>query len=216
MLSALWKRIYPNAKSEFSVATTKMSPTRRKRFLAAVMNAWQNIRTDILSTIGEDESSMISVQWVSLIDLLEEFLPLSLDIYDCSLNGPDYWSKYHMLLVRALRMFARMGKKHYVCLILMWISDLVYWRNYKPTFYHFVRNNLHLLSEEEIELFHSTIRPYAPVTGRNVGREVDDSGLLLKFSYIGLKRYSKESVISKRKPKNDQDEGGIRRTCGSN
>ena len=162
-LSALWKLVYPKAKTEFSVATTKMSPSRRKGFLAKIMNAWKKIRTEVLSTVAMEGDSIISVQWVSLIDLLEEFLALLLNIYDCSLNGPDYWEKYHMLLVRALRMFARTGKKHYVALVMMWISDIVYWKNYKPTFYNFVRTNLHLLSEEEVELFHSTIRPYAPV-----------------------------------------------------
>ena len=56
-----------------------------------------------------------------------------------------------------------------------------------------MRTNLHRLSEEEVELFHSTIRPYAPVTGRNAGRETDDSSLLLKFSFIGLRRHSPTS-----------------------
>ena len=189
-LSALWKLIYPNAKAEFSVATTKMSPSRRKGFLGKILNAWKKIRLEILSAIEAAGNSMISVHWACLIDLLEEFLPLSMDIYDCSLNGPDYWESYHSLLVRAMRMFARTGKKHYVCLLMMWICDLVYLKDYRPEFYKFVRTNLHRLSEEEIELFHSTIRPYAPVTGRNEGRDVDDTGLLLKFSFIGLKRQS--------------------------
>ena len=68
------------------------------------------------------------------------------------------------------------------------------------------------LSEEEIELFHSTIRPYAPVTGRSAASNGDEEeSLLLKFCYVGIQRHSQRSVLS---PKHKDEDHLIRNGIG--
>ena len=116
LLSSLWKRVYPKSRTEFSITTMKMMPTMRKNFLGSLMNAWNIVKSRILHSIQSraEMGEMLPVQWVSLHAMFVEFLPVALDIYDCALNGTEYWNDYNVLLFRALRMFSQLGKKNYV------------------------------------------------------------------------------------------------------
>ena len=38
LLSVLWKHVFPKAQTQFSIASSKLSPTRRKRFLGMIMS----------------------------------------------------------------------------------------------------------------------------------------------------------------------------------
>ena len=196
--------IHPKSRTEFSITTMKMMPTMRKNFLGSLMNAWNIVKSRILLSMRSraEIGEMLPIQWVSLHAMFVEFLPVALDIYDCSLNGADYWNDYHKLLFRALRMFSQLGKKNYVALIAMWIGDLVYWKNYHPDLYKLVRYGLSMISEEEIELFHSTVRPL--VTGRHAGpvptgELKENADIFVKIAYNGYTRRDEKSLRRKRK-----------------
>ena len=205
LLSSLWKRVFPRSRTELSITLMKIMPTMRKNFLGSLMNAWDSVKSRISRMIQSriESGEILPVQWVSLYAMFTEFLPISLDIYDCAMNGSEYWNDYHTLLFRALRMFARLGKKNYLALIIMWIGDLVYWKNYHPSLYKMVRCGLSMMSEEEIELFHSTVRPLVTGCHSNVTRQTgeleDNADIFVKIAYNGYTRKSEKSIRRKRK-----------------
>ena len=87
-----------------------------------------------------EKGEMLPVQWVSLHALFAEFLPIALDIYDCAasqrrelLEGLSHAALPVSSDVRQIR------EEELIC---MWISDLVYWKNFHPDLYKLIRYGL--------------------------------------------------------------------------
>jgi hypothetical protein len=95
---------------------------------------------------------------LALMHFFANFLPLSLDIYSIYLNSD--LDSYLRALFQAYLMFLQLGKKNYVQLTAVYLAILEHWRVEQPELLATYNAAHARLSEEEIELFHATIRPY--------------------------------------------------------
>jgi len=148
VIKLLWKAAY----GEVAFPVMKR-PLQRKHLLC---RAWKTVRTECLI---EYDCRKRSYELITLHQLFEEHLPVCLDLYASFLNGD--FDSYMALLLRGLRMFMQLGKVHYTKVCLVFIALIEHWRQYQPDLYEAYRKSHHLTSEEEIELFHSTITQYA-------------------------------------------------------
>ena len=60
-------------------------------------------------------------------------------------------------------MFISMTKRHYNKASLSWLSDLHYQAKYLPELYNFQANNLSLVTEKKVEIYHSVLRRHISV-----------------------------------------------------
>jgi hypothetical protein len=99
------------------------------------------------------------VEAILLLQLFDEMLPVCIDVYACFLCST--LDEYLALLYRVFRVFLQLGKDHYVKLSIYLMCVLEHWREHHPHLFEAYKENHRHTSEEEIELFHSTIRSYA-------------------------------------------------------
>jgi len=97
-----------------------------------------------------------SFEAILLMQLFEEYLPLSLDVYAMFLSGD--FMQYEGCLVRMLRLFIQLGKCNYVLCMSIFIAQLVHWKTHHPALYAQLQEKLRYCSEEEVEIFNSIIR----------------------------------------------------------
>ena len=129
-------------------------PLQRKHILDLICRAWRLCRKQVLAQLKQHTDCGRDV--LLMVHLLEEVLPVALDVYAAFLQGD--MDLFESLLLRLLPIFAQFGKPNYVNCILLLIGMLQHWRVHFPDLYCKFRAALPHFSEEVIELFHSTVR----------------------------------------------------------
>lgn len=152
IFSDLWSSTWRRA-GQFN--TTMMKPDRRKRMVAFTFEAWKSARKEALSMFTSPREEVPLEFWL-LAYLYDWFVPLSLRLYPTFLSGD--FDAFRTELLGAHRVFAHMHKRNYEKLSGMLLTDLQYWETWRPDIFAYVRGNLAHLSEEPIELYHSSAR----------------------------------------------------------
>jgi len=127
---------------------------QRKNILDLLCRGWRLCRPSVgkkVATNGECNRDVLLLQ-----HFFEEVLPVALDVYSSFLQGD--WDMYESLLLRLLPIFAQFGKQNYVNCSLLLIGTVEHWKAQFPELYARFRGSFNQYSEEEIELFHSTVR----------------------------------------------------------
>jgi hypothetical protein len=183
IISVIWDAVHPT--KAFPIRPT---PTERKYILDALCHAWKNCRTSLMRLFNTMDS--VSSEAAILVQLFDEFIPLSLDLYAVFLSGDLV--AYESLLVRSLRMFAQLGKNHYVLCISIFASEMAHWKKNFPAFYDQLVKNFQHLSEEEIEILHSTLRVHLHVqqNAKETARAVNFCGARAKM----MRRWREEKA----------------------
>lgn len=151
VVTALWRSVFPQ--KALSITPT---PIQRKYLLDLICKGWKICRESCIAALAACRN--VPIEAVILLQFLEEHVPLSLDIYAVYLSGE--YEAYEHILLHALHMFAQLGKVHYVLCILLFVIQADHWRVHFPNLFDTFRKNYHKLSEEEVEIFHSTLRPH--------------------------------------------------------
>jgi hypothetical protein len=151
ILNPLWKSV---AGKYFD---TPVPPLQRKNALDLLCRSWDRCRTVCIELA--DSGRYCPVEARMMVELFDELIPLSLDLYTCYLFGT--WDEYEELLRRALHVFIQFGKSNYVHAVLLFLATVEHWKRTNPAVYERFTRNFRLFSEEEIELYHSTTRNYA-------------------------------------------------------
>jgi len=149
VLEKLYRAMFPGR--NFPVYPTAME---RKFVLEVIALGWKRCRGECLRRLALLDS--IPLDAVVLVQLLDEFVPVALDVYAVFLSGN--FQKYESILLRSLVMFLQLGKRNYVRCLSIFIGQLLHWQEKYPALYASLTENLRFLSEEEVEIFHSTIR----------------------------------------------------------
>lgn len=153
VIERLWKKADPYSK--FTSLSCFQRPVRRKFVLDVLNESWARVRENCLQLL--QNASDASIEAFALVHLFENVIPIACSLYGAQLNGNI--AVYLSTLCRALILFMQFGKRHYYGCCCRLLSDLHFWKQYRPDVFSFVSCNICHLSEEEIEIFHSTIRP---------------------------------------------------------
>ena len=70
---------------------------------------------------------------------------------------------YKSVMFHLCLMFISMTRRHYNKASLSWLSDLHYQAKYLPELYNFQANNLSLVTEKKVEIYHSVLRRHISV-----------------------------------------------------
>ena len=139
-----------------TIVPLPLRPLQRKNILDLLCRSWRQCRRGILNRLAKVQCGRDTVM---LLHFFEEVLPVSLDIYSAFLNGDA--DLFDALLLRLLPIFAQFGKQNYVNALVLFIMTTEYWRTIFPDMHKKYRKAFNRFSEEEIELFHSTVHPWS-------------------------------------------------------
>ena len=131
-------------------------PLERKYAMDLLCRGWETVRKECL------EMAFGARHWtletIALLRMLEEHVPLATDIYASFLT--EDMNAYLRSLVRAMEMFMQTGKVHYTKICAVFLALMSHWKAHDPDLFARFSDSLRCTSEEEIELFHSTIAHY--------------------------------------------------------
>ena len=148
LLNALWEKLTGES---FPII---MSPLFRKHCLDLFYCAWLTVRPVCTNRLAEVRHCPIET--FGFLHLFDELIPVSLDVYACCLHGT--WEEYQVLLLRAFHLFVQLGKSNYIHAVLLFIATSGHWKEEFPEVRECFVRNLEKWSDEEVELYHATIR----------------------------------------------------------
>ncbi|UZO02933.1 uncharacterized protein OCT59_021409 [Rhizophagus irregularis] len=135
-----------------------------------------------------------------MIDLLDNSIPLTLDIY-AVLFRSGYFEGYLKGVVRIWVLFQRLRRRNYNKAPLVFLSDVFYWELNNHPMSDTLKNNLPIFNDYFVENFHSSIRNQT-VESNNALQ------IIQKAKIIDAERYNnsfKESFINSRNLTISQD-----------
>jgi hypothetical protein len=137
-----------------TIVPLPLRPLQRKNVLDLLCRAWRQCRRSIVPKIA---AAKCGRDVIMLLHFFEEVLPVTLDVYSAFLDGDA--DLFEALLIRLLPIFAQFGKQNYVHALVLFVVITEHWRTNFREMHQKYRKAFNRFSEEEIELFHSTVRP---------------------------------------------------------
>ena len=101
----------------------KPKPWRITLLLKLVVGAWNLIRQPVLNRIG----AFKDVQTLTLLNLLDNYAPLSLSIYSVIYRANDF-EHYHLAMRQIWVMYFTFKRRHYDKSPLVWLANVAYWK----------------------------------------------------------------------------------------
>ena len=115
---------------------------------------WSLIRESILSVFGDRCKDL---QFLTLINFLDNYLPLVLTIYVVVFRSNNF-QLYISALKRIWLMFPCFGHHHYDKSPLVFLSSILYWEKISHPFLLTLKSSIVSFTEYPVEYFHSVIR----------------------------------------------------------
>ena len=131
----------------------KPKPWRVSLLLEVMYGGWTLIRDTILSVFSQCKD----VQYLTLLNLLDNYAPLVLSIYSIVFKCNNY-DLYCQSLLQCWVMMLVFKRRHYDKALLVAISLLRYWKDQSHPFHQVMQNSLVAFDEYPIENFHSVLR----------------------------------------------------------
>lgn len=131
----------------------KPKPWRVSLLLEVMYGGWTLIRDLILSVFSQCKD----VQYLTLLNLLDNYAPLVLSIYSIVFKSNNY-DLYCQSLLQCWVMMLVFKRRHYDKALLVAISLLRYWKDQSHPFHQVMQNSLVAFDEYPIENFHSVLR----------------------------------------------------------
>ncbi|KAI9103390.1 hypothetical protein DFS34DRAFT_608475 [Phlyctochytrium arcticum] len=177
IIHPLWVAGYPEVENTSPI---NMRPKRRTAMLALAMTAWQECRQEILKSYnlraaGNSQATPVRKAMLdSIISVFEELIPLSVDCpYLLSSGDID---QIKMCLNRLFPLFAFLGKKNYVNIILFQLGLLEKLPSHLPKDVAMALL-FSTFSSEDLEVFHSVLR--AAIRFQDTNEQVSRKALLI-------------------------------------
>jgi len=145
----LYKAIFGRRK----VLARKPKPFRISTLITACFGGWLLIRDNVLQHFGPVYKS---TEFVLMIHLLEEVVPLVFHFYSVIFRSGNY-NSYKNALVRVCLMFIIHCRRHYNKATLSQLSDLLHHETLEQV-NDIERSALNVLTEKKVEVFHSLLR----------------------------------------------------------
>ena len=145
--------LYKSIFGEKANLAKKPKPWRISLLLEIIYGGWTLIRDTVLSVFFKCKD----IEYLTLVNLLDSYVPLVLSIYSIAFKCNKY-EEYSLSLMRCWVMFVVFRRRHYNKALLVALSTFHHWQENSPTMYETLRNYLVTLDEHPVENFHSVLR----------------------------------------------------------
>ena len=186
-----FEMLYHDLFGDKKVLSQKPKQTVINLILDLTFNGWKNIRDVIIHRFGNSKDA----EYRMMIDLLDNSIPLTLDIY-AVLFRSGYFEGYLESVVRIWVLFQRLRRRNYNKAPLVFLSDVFYWELNDHPMANALKNNLPIFNDYFVENFHSSIRSQTVESN-------SASQIIQKAKIIDAERNNnsfKESFINSRNP----------------
>ncbi|RIB06370.1 hypothetical protein C2G38_2217286 [Gigaspora rosea] len=130
-----------------------IQPWRINLLLKVTRRGWLRVSNTIKKKFGFCED----LEYLTLKDLLDNLIPLVLDIYAIFFRAGE-WQEYEESVIWVWVLFLRFSRHNYNKAPLMFVSDILYWRNINHPILEILKTRLPKFSDASVELFHSILR----------------------------------------------------------
>lgn len=131
----------------------KPKPWRINLILEIVYGAWTIIRNSVKSTFVKCKD----VQYSTLLNLLDNYLPLVLSIYSITLKRNNF-PEYKQAMIRIWTMFLCFKRRHYNKAPLVWLSGIAHLAAHFHDLYATISKYPNILDEYPVENTHGILR----------------------------------------------------------
>eukprot|EP00734_Pompholyxophrys_sp_LG126_P000200 Pompholyxophrys_sp_v1_NODE_39_length_3310_cov_8.940707.p1 type:complete len:958 gc:universal NODE_39_length_3310_cov_8.940707:3085-212(-) len=158
-VSELWIKFYRSIFGEGKKLAKKPKPWRITLILELAHGGWLQVR----KLIRDSFTNCCDAEYAFLINLLDELVPASLDIYATFYRANDLIGFLHCLLRLETLLIQPMRRKNYLKITPAFISDVIYWQSHPPghpfrTLYDRLLNHFVYFNDWFVEGFHAQIR----------------------------------------------------------
>jgi hypothetical protein len=136
-------------------------------------DAWKNVAPHIIRRIEPD--CFKDMEYLTLKTLLDDTIPLVLDIYATTFRSGNF-ENYIESCVRVWCLFARLKRRNYNKVPLIFLSDVWYWNNINHPIIEILKRHLTTFNDYPVENYHSLIRRQT--------RETDTAEQLSKAAHV--------------------------------
>ena len=131
----------------------KPKPWRISLLLEVIYGGWTLIRDIILSMFYKSKD----VQFLTLLNLLDNWVPLVLSIYSIAFKCNKF-ELFFQSLLHCWVMFVIFRRRHYNKALLITLSTILYWEENGNSMFETIRQHLPSFDEYPVENFHSVLR----------------------------------------------------------
>ena len=131
----------------------KPKPWRISLLLEVIYGGWTLIRDMVLSVFFKCKD----IEYLTLVNLLDNYVPLVLSIYSIVFKCNKY-KEFSLSLLQCWVMCVVFRRRHYDKALLVSLSIFNHWQENSPTMYEILCNYLVTLDEYPVENFHSVLR----------------------------------------------------------
>src|ERR1051325_6176581 len=148
-----FEMIYHDLFGANKILAQKPKPRLIDLILNLTFYGWKNIRNLIISRF----KNIKDVEYLMMIDLLDNSLPLTLDIYT-KLFKCGFFEGYLESIIKIWILFQRLHRHNYNKAPLIFLSDVFYWTLNNHPILDILKNNLPIFNDYFVENFHSSLR----------------------------------------------------------
>ena len=145
---SIYEKVFPNSKLPI-----KPKPWRVSLLLEIVYGGWTLIRYTTMQVFQNCKD----FQYLTLLNLLDNYLPLVLSIYAISFKENNV-KEYVNAVNRIWVMFTCLKRRHYNKAPLVWLANFHHWGQHFPQLHNILSNNIAITDEYPVENTHSVIR----------------------------------------------------------
>ena len=150
LFEIIYTKLFPKSK-----LAKNLKPWRISLILGVVYGGW--LYRYIRESVTEKFSAFKDIEYQTLLNLLDNYLPLVLSIYSVTFKLNNF-SEYFNAIVRIWNMFLCLQRHHYDKALLVWLSMCAYWGINNPALFEMFRSHLLIFDEYPVENAHSIIR----------------------------------------------------------
>ena len=137
----------------------KPKPWRISLLLEVIYGGWTLIRDIILSVFYKSKD----VQFLTLLNLLDNYIPMVLSIYSIAFKCNKF-ELYFQSLLHCWVMFVIFRRRHYNKALLIALSTFLHWQGNATAMFETIRQHLPAFDEYPVENFHSVLRKHTRET----------------------------------------------------
>ena len=131
----------------------KPKPWRVSLLLEVIYGGWTLIRDIILSVFYKSKD----VQFQTLLNLLDNYIPLVLSIYSIAFKCNKF-ELFFQSLLHCWTMFVIFRRRHYNNALLITMSTFLHWLGNATSMFQTIRQHLPAFDEYPVENFHTVLR----------------------------------------------------------
>ena len=131
----------------------KPKPWRVSLLLEVIYGGWTQVRDMILSVFYKCKD----IEFLTLVNLLDNYIPLVLSIYSIVFKCNKY-ELFCQSMLHCWVMFVVFRHRHYNNALLVTLSTFLHWQENSPSMFETLRQHLVAFDEYPVENFHSVLR----------------------------------------------------------